>query len=409
MASDFRGDRGQNPALPEKTVEPAANGSAQRDGQGGLPDITLFRDIAVVPAQAFYNGHRLVDGGPVWPDFERQTSARFGLGNTYIDRNPRPVAGEHPRVKQPCLWGGYARAHFGHFVAEHATRLLWSVRQRPDDRVLFVLAPQRRQQSVPAFLWDVTGWFGVPRDSIRFVRKPMQLEELRVMPQAEHLGRKEPPDAYLDLLDENVPRQGLKPVLSDVLYVTRNGMLAKGQGAHAGESYLIERLRAGGATVLDPAERPLREQLALYLGARVIVFAEGSALHGRQLIGRVDQTILVLNRRPGSRTGEWGLRKRVAALSYVEATAEVRETHNRHGQAVPTWFLSEFDLPTVFDTFRGIGIDLAPGWDIAAYRAAADADIDLWTRFHATRLQRKHAALHPDESGPMFPKSQLAG
>ena len=81
--------------------------------------------------------------------------------------------------------------------------------------------------------------------------------------------------------------------------VSRAGIAQRGGGGHAGESYLIGLLRSKGVTVLDPGQADLSVQMAAYAGAVRLIFAEGSALHGRQLLGRVAQDIDVLRRRPG--------------------------------------------------------------------------------------------------------------
>lgn len=96
-----------------------------------------------------------------------------------------------------------------------------------------------------------------------------------------------PPDWHLDLLEEVERLNRLAPIQNDVVYVSRNGYLAMGKGGTAGEAALTDALSRAGVAVLDPARTTLGTQMALYAGAKLFVFAEGSAIHGRQLLGRV--------------------------------------------------------------------------------------------------------------------------
>ena len=68
----------------------------------------------------------------------------------------------------------------------------------------------------------------------------------------------------------------------------------------AGEPYLEDVLRRSWVRVLRPETVPLAEQLRNYRAATDIVFAEGSALHALQLLGRVDADVAVL----GAASGE---------------------------------------------------------------------------------------------------------
>jgi Glycosyltransferase 61 len=362
---------------------------------GDIGKLLEFRNINVVPGGVFYVGRRLVEGGPVWPDFEAQTIPRFAYGGEFVDRNATDRGRVHATETRPCIWGGYGRNHFGHFVAEHASRLLRAAWARPDDLVLFIVPRKLRQEPLARHVYDVAEWLGAQRQNLRVVTHPLKVTEFRVAAQEEQLGFGPPGTDYLRLLQENMLRQRLVAKHSRLLYVTRAGMLGHGKGGHAGEGYLVRLLRNSGVTVLDPAEAPLRRQLALYAGARHIVFAEGSALHGRQLLGVLDQEILVLNRNFGSRTAERSLTPRCTGLTYVEGIARIRETYNRKGEVVTPQSLAEYDVDVLLQTFRELGVDLARDWDTAAYKDARDRDIQDWKLFHGNRLNRQDDALQP--------------
>lgn len=337
--------------------------------------VALFHDIEVVPGDAFRLRSVLLNGGPVWPRFARQTVARFVRRGHYVDERVEASGGPLEVVAQPCLWGGYAIPHFGHLIADHLTRVLEGQVQRPDDLMLFLRRPG--DGDVPGYFWDVLEWYGVPRGQVRFVTHPLRVRELRCFAQAEPFGSWPPGERYLGLLADNAVRAGLVPDQAPVVYVGRMGLLATGKGGAAGESYLVARLQAAGVRVLDPARLPLRAQLAGYAGAGVLVFAEGSALHGRQLLGRLDQAVVVLNRRQGARIAQGALAARCRDVTYVEAAAQVIAMGTLAGKQGALG-LSLYDLDAVFGVFARHGVDLRAGWDMQAYRAAVLADAESW-------------------------------
>ncbi len=351
------------------------------------PPMAVFHDITVLPHDRRDLGRarngaviRSTRSGPLWPDFDARTWERHNLNGVPFDDAPEPSVGPIQRIETPSVWLGYMAPHFGHLVAEHVTRVLWSRALRPRDQCL-VTAPTTRwsQPTLPRYAWEVLAWLGLPRRQVRIIDRPVLARELRVVPQAEVHVEPGPDPAYLDLLDRHVAGSGLAPVQSGALYVTRLGMLAKRTGSNAGEAYLVERLRAAGVAILDPARAPLREQLARYAGARTLIFAEGSAIHGRQLLGRLDQRIVVLNRRVGPRTvGTAALSPRCADLAYVAATrvecAPMRADGSEH---VPR-AIAFYDTDALLAGLAGIGIDLARGWNSGAYRTACEADVATW-------------------------------
>lgn len=344
----------------------------------GLPAFAVFRDIVVVPPTAHVTpGNPIGNGGPIWPDWDAQTAVRYCRKGQPADPRPAEPAVAPQRLDGPHIWGGTTRSGFGHLVAEHMTRVLWSVAQRPADPVLFCPDPVNPRNDVEPPFWDVADWFGLPRDRVRLVTSPLIVAELRVLPQAEQMGHGAPSRAYLDLLDANAGRNALDPVPSDLLYVGRAGMPGKGRGGHAGEAHLIDCLRALGASVLDPGAVPLREQLARYAGARRIVFAEGSALHGRQLLGRIDQDILVLNRRKGWRTAAESIRPRVARIDHADVADTVLPVV-RDGRTLRYAALAIYDIPALFAAWAGLGLDVAGAWDDDAYHEALSGDVEGW-------------------------------
>ena len=369
---------------------------AQPDG-GPARDarMTVFRDIEVVPATAPPSHSAIFHGGPIWPDFARQHGPRHLRHGTPADREPAPMAGPEP-LDEPAVWAGWAIRHFGHLVAEQLTRLLVSLRERPADRYLFGIAPAVAPDALPAYFGALLDWYGLDAGQVSYVRKPLKVRELRVADAAESLPDGGPSAAYLDLVEANQRRNAVAPIPDDLLYVSRVGQLGEGVGGHAGETYLVDLLRQLGVSVMNPARTSLREQVARYAGARTIVFAEGSAQHGRQLIGRVaDQSIVVLVRRPGERLAKAMLTPRCARLRYAEVTRRTLVPQRLDGEAAPMMAAGLYDVPALIGAFRGLGVDLGAVWDRQAFQGHQRRQIGNWLR----ALARPHAEVSMAATG----------
>ena len=354
-----------------------------------MPTVGLFRDIPVVAQVHAYNHSvpgeaNCMASGPVYPEGQTEPWMRHCIYQSAHDVVPARPDGPMERISRPSVWLGYMHMQFGHLVTEHLTRALWSRTSRPDDLYLFVLAPGTRLGWPHYHFLDLLAWYGLPMAQLRQVTKPVLVSELRVYPQSELLMGAGPAGEYLDLLDRHVAASGLKPRKSDLLFVTRAGMLARRTGSHAGENLLRDILKQSGVTVINPTDMPLRDQLSAYAGAAKIVFSEGSALHGRQLLGRLDQDLIVLNRRVGARTGMSALAPRARSLTYIEASRSLAIPLAPWGEPRTGDALSFYDLDVVFDCFDKLGVSLRSRWDRHAYTRAVESDINLWVRQLAT-------------------------
>ncbi|MEO8241727.1 MAG: glycosyltransferase 61 family protein [bacterium] len=354
-------------------------------------DLALFRQVPVVPVSKVHQHVAL--GGPIWPGFATRTVVRHCRNNHPWDHEPA-LPDAMTALDQPAVWGGFLDSHFGHFVADHLPRLPVSLLKRPEDLYLFTVDPGMTRDGLAGWVWQVFDWIGLARDQVRIVTEPLLVAELRVGRQAEMLPQVGPRAGYLDLIDRWFYQ--LDPVRVPVLYVARAGMAARGGGAHAGEDYLVTLLRRLGVAVLDPAMATVPEQLASYAGARHLIFAEGSALHGRQLIGRVAQDISVIRRRDDTRMAEAMLAPRCRKLSYLDVGSDRLMTYWKTGAKRPDPALCLYDVARLQDAFRGWGLDLAAAWDAAAFRRAEAADVAAWLAFwqpDAARMAEYHSVL----------------
>ena len=257
-----------------------------------IPVLAFRHPLVGAPGVGFH-------GGPVILDPDRQ-------------------ALRHTRYHQPCDWFdgheaaseplhgdftylGPAYGHFGHVMAEMVHRVLPSKRVTRPLAWLMVstIGDQslRSAADLPGFMQDVLRFFAIKPPEVTIVNGDCVVERLHVAQQGSDFGGG-PHAEYLPLLAEFSERllaAGTRPHGLKV-YVSRSGL--PGGGGFLGERYVERALEAAGFFVARPESMPLIEQMRLYQGAEIVVFPEGSACHGVELLGpRAFGTAVLLARR----------------------------------------------------------------------------------------------------------------
>jgi hypothetical protein len=339
-----------------------------------------FRDVVVVPYSDLLDRWRdgeIHRGGPVWPDWNDRTAARHGRAGRPVDVRPADPEGVLAEAGS-LAWGGAIADAFGHQVADFSTRLLATVAARPELPITFASRPDLGYADVPsapAYFSAILEWLGVPAEQVHVITSPTRVAELFVAPQAEQLSGPGPGAPYLDALDALAQERLGRPEPDErLLYVSRAGMEAR----FAGERYLEEVLRTAGVSVMRPETVPLADQLRQYRNASDLVFAEGSALHALQLLGRLDADVSVLERRPGTKLAQENLRPRVRSLVYEEVATKLVHGVLPTGRPALPKGLSVADPKMLLEAFARRGVDLWPDWDEGAWSAARDADVLRW-------------------------------
>lgn len=338
-----------------------------------------FYDVPIMPARSFHG--KIPGGGPIWPDFAQQRSARHLRDHRAKDKLPvfeEPVE----TIEENCTWGGFLEPHFGHAMAEHIPRLLNSFDQRPDDLYAFTLPPRYHDREILSHFRQVFDWIGLRKDQIKLIKKPCLAKRLHVAAQAETLGTLPPLAGYLDRLDLYAAKHDLKADVIPILYVSRAGFIKKGLGNLLGEDFLIQHFERLGIKVIEPSEHSLHAQMKFYQNAKTLIFLEGSAIHGRQLLGHLPQDIHILSRRAGYRMSENSMRPRCNQLFYHDTALETFAYHGDTGYLRHQLAVSMMDLTAVFGFFRQLGIDIAPDWDLAAYQESVKSDLADWLAIH---------------------------
>ncbi|WP_424942141.1 glycosyltransferase 61 family protein [Aliiroseovarius crassostreae] len=347
--------------------------------------LSTFQDVTIVPTQRFHQ--RIHCGGPIWPDFENRHFERQCRKGAPVDTCPTAPDTVQLR-REEGVWGGFLDRQFGHLVAEHLSRLPIAKSAWPEKRFFFTIEPGLAVSDIPNYVWDLLAWFGVEQDAVDIVTQPIRVETLHACAQGETLPAETPVDGYLDLLETITSQQGLKPDPHQITYVSREGQLAKGGGGHLGEDYLIKCLVDLGVHVLDPARVTPKQQMQTYAGSKTLIFAEGSALHGRQLLGRLDQDIHVLRRRKNRWMAQRVLAPRVAKLEYHDTADSELAFYRKDGHKKVDCTAALYNVPVLLDLFEDLGVPLRSVWDQAAYENTVAAEALNWLQQH--NLQPEH-------------------
>ncbi|QLQ20584.1 MAG: hypothetical protein HZT43_21410 [Exiguobacterium profundum] len=237
-------------------------------------------------------------------------------------------------------------------------------RQRPHDTMLLLAPEGSREWNLHGHVKEVMDWCGLPPDRLCLVDRPMQCDRLRTVPLPEEISDSIPTPGYLALLEENAARLSLRPAAERA---SMSPALACWPGRAAFTPRRLSDRPASTAGLRHPSPESvsLRRQMEVYAGAETLVFAEGSALHGRQLIGWRDQTIAVINRRGGSRMARSALQARSRATLHVDAVRVIAVPTSPEGREMVETGLC-FLIPCACRRLATAGIDLSRDWDPSA-------------------------------------------
>jgi hypothetical protein len=352
---------------------------------------TEFRNIVVHPSQEVLrhlSGGAFFRGGPDWPHFVAQVYARHCWKLI-----PRPVDAPPHRSDQPVetadcgIWCGPVSNHFGHMIADFGMRIAASSRLDATTPLVFSIWDDAGAEP-PPFFWQIIDHFAVDRSRVRLVRSPSRFARLRVVPQAERRFGGGPSRRHLQAMDALTAAAAPAERDAGTVFVSRGRWP---MGRFAGEAYLDRVLAAAGVMVFHPETTDLQTQLLLYRRARRLIFSEGSALHALQLLGHLDAEIIVLARRPSTRTAAAALRPRVPALRYLQAARGVVYGVTASGQPQEPAGISVLDEARLLAGLGALGLDIARLWEAQGYAECRDAEIVAWTS------HRLASANHPGE------------
>ena len=343
-------------------------------------EVQRYEDILIEPYTGLLDGDNSGphhQGGPAWPDWDAKPASRHHVAQVPVDHFPEQLGPVERTVTEPIAWGGPVVPIYGHQVAEFSQRLLQTLEEAPDRRIAFTGWDRHRVVSpltAPVFFWWILEWLGVGFDRFMWIDKRVTAADLVIAPQSEQWHGPGPGREDLDRLDRLVVRRLGTVQQEGTIYVSRSAQM----GRFAGEAAIEAAMRAVGATILRPEELALPDQLRALAAADRLIFAEGSALHTAQLLGRSLGDVVVLARRPGLRLARESLAPRARSLRYVDAVAGVICGLTPNGNPWQPAGLTALDFDRLVDELVAVAPDIARRLPLARLRAARDEDVLAW-------------------------------
>lgn len=258
------------------------------------------------------------------------TPSRF-LDFNWQFESPLPDFHVAPLQSGNFLYGGLFDPHFGHFMVECIHRL-WAWRHTGGtyDGLVFAPTPRHRPKALlPGFVMQTLAWFGIPLERVIFLNEPRRFACLHVPEVGKHRGRG-PSPGYLAMLAKvlDLPEPHGH---GDRLYLSRR-RLPWNNGRFLAEAGLEYWLSSHGFEILYPETMTLAEQVARYQGAVEILIAQGSAVHGLELIPHLKSRVVVIQR-SHTQEGRVSLQDRVNDYSFIDAIDWIDGFYSRNLKA----------------------------------------------------------------------------
>ncbi|MHC2107094.1 glycosyltransferase 61 family protein [Methylobacterium sp. CM6246] len=286
---------------------------------------------------------------------------------------------------------GPAFTHFGHAMAESTHRILQYLETFNCGKWLLVGETNGKIQ-LPSALVSALEFFEIKAADVCLITKNTIVERLNLCKQGASFAGSVDSD-YLRRLN-SFTRRRLDFVFGDTvrpkkIFVTRAAI--KHGGNILGESYIASFFEGHGFSIVYPEDHDLSTQMDYYRKAEVIVFPEGSACHGLEFLGNLNQ-IWLLQRRPETgyifdalvrpRTSFY---ERLPITSFVGTIAR----HPYEERELGEWGVSILDREKWVSSIERLAPGAGRTFDFSNYRKCAANDFDDYIAFHrkaGTRL-----------------------
>lgn len=191
-----------------------------------------------------------------------------------------PARAEVDQLPGSYIYGGLFDERFGHFFTETVPSLVTvadAARRHPDARFLFHRWSRFSLSDLTmpknGFMAWFLNWAGIDPDRVVLIDRPMQLDQL-IVPPTPFSAKFRYTRRALDLMDALDPTPAASGGVG--IFASR---LGRGKPRLYNEDAVEAVFRAAGFDMLYLEDHPLKEQVALVKGARVIAGSQGSALH----------------------------------------------------------------------------------------------------------------------------------
>ena len=252
---------------------------------------------------------------------------------------------------------------------------------------------------VPKFLADLMRLLDMPPVPVIFIREVTVIEHLDV-PQAGTAPRAPISPFYRYYLDRYQESLADKVAVHiarapERIYCGRSHLLRK--GGILGCSYFEARMKEAGVYCSTPEEMSLGQQLGHLMGAKTLVFDEGSSAHPTQVLSQVDTEFLMLPRRAKNNIYGMAISQR-APFQLLCKGENVETLPDRYGGTTSPGGMGVYRVPQmVYNKLRRRGLVTEP-LDMEAYRAAEEADL-VTSQSNTEEVHAKRLALLRDIRG----------
>jgi len=335
-----------------------------------------FKNVNVVPYEFLINNfEKFHQGGPIWHDFETQTVARHCRGQKPCDSKPEYL---NPllTVDKPCIWLGPVTNHFGHQIYDFSGRIAPSIANGTKD-CNYIVGIKKGSSVIPKVSIDILNWFNVNLSKVEVVACPTTFRSISVFGQIEQPFTTPKLD-YLNYLDD-LTRINLGNIkkTSNIVYVSRSKI-----HAHiAGESYIEELMLLEGIKIIHPQELSLKDQLSTYCSADLLIFSEGSALHGLQLLGTVKSKVVIINRRQNFKMGMKDfLHGRCNSVHYIDSVSDQLAIITDYGKEHLTSSLALINYDSLLVELKNQGVNLWRNFKLSDFHSSVEKDIHKWLK-----------------------------
>ncbi len=207
-----------------------------------------------------------------------------------LDARPAEMAG-------PAIYGGVIGPQFGHVVSQSIGRL-WVAEALPAGLPIVFANANPGLDRIPGYFSDLVQALGVA-NPLLLVTAPTRIGRLHLGPDLCNLEHRPTADPrFMDWLRRHRPAVDVDPALR--VYVSRSRMGPR-YGQYLQETLLEAALEGEGYRVIHPETLPILDQIDLYLRARQLLFADGSAIHLWSLVATEEQEAGIILRRPWQR------------------------------------------------------------------------------------------------------------
>lgn len=201
---------------------------------------------------------------------------------------------------ETVVFGGYLHWFFGHLIYISIFERLWYVCDKiPSDIKIIFLAVGNK---LTALQKDLLSSIGISEKNIIVINKPTKFKKIIVPEECIKLNVDTQTVCYSDeyLSVYNAILKNIKPSEHKKLYLTKSSYKKYGDlNVMIGERYFENFYRKKGFYVVAPEKLPIKEQIALILGADEIVGTSGTQMTLAAVMARPETKIVYLEKNNG--------------------------------------------------------------------------------------------------------------